>query len=533
MRHATLHPFLVPLLLAAPLAAAGQERAIRAELDARLDQLRGGAALAIAGERVHRSTELSALYIESGGRALWSDATGAALLAAVQASIRDGLTPAHYHERALASLEARPRTAAAAAELDLLRTDALVQLARDLRDGRGRPQAEARVAAGRATPEALTPILVRAIEHGRVAEALASLRPQLPIYAALTEALARMRGIEAGGGWAPIGAGPVLRLGSIDERVPGLRARLRLGGDLPFAPGGDDGSRELDAPLEEAVRRFQHRHGLNDDGVVGPRTLAALNVPVAARIDALRVNLERARWILRDLPARFVVVNIAGARVYLIDGDAVRLESRVIVGRTATSTPVFRATMQRVELNPYWSVPPSINGEILAAIRRDGSYLRREGIRIFTHAGREVPRGSVAYGKYSGRTFPYVFRQDPGPLNALGRIKLLFPNPYNVYLHDTPARSLFAQEERLFSHGCIRVQDPVRLAAEVLADAGWTEASLEAAIDAGAHRTIQLPAPLPVLVLYWTASVDLHGELHFYPDVYDRDAAILAELDRP
>lgn len=532
MRRALLHPLLLCLLFAAPGASAAQERDIRAELSARLAQLGSGATLTIAGERLSRSAELSALYIESGGRPLWSDATGAALLAQVQASIRDGLTPAHYHERALSGAAARPRTPAGAAELDLLRTDALVQLARDLRDGRGRPAAEARVAAEPATSDALTPLLARAIENGRIAELLASLRPQHEIYSGLTEALARLRGMEAGGGWPSLPAGPAMRPGSIDARVPLLRARLRLSGDLPL-DAGTGGSSAFDAALEDGVRRFQHRHGLNEDGIVGPRTLAALNVAVGARIAAVRVNLERARWIVRALPARFVVVNIAGARVYLIDGRDVRLESRVIVGKTATRTPIFRATMQRVELNPYWSVPPSINGEILAAIRRDGSYLRREGIRVFTQAGREIPRGSIDYSRYSGATFPYVFRQDPGPLNALGRIKLLFPNAYNVYLHDTPARSLFAQEERLFSHGCIRVQHPVRLAAEVLADPGWTEASLEAEIERGAHRTIPLRSALPVLVLYWTASVDLHGELHFYPDVYDRDAAILAELDRP
>lgn len=531
MRRALLHPLLVFLLFAAPHASAAQDRDIRAELSARIAQLSSGATLTIAGERVVRSAELSALYIESGGRPLWSDAAGAALLAQVQASIRDGLTPAHYHERALSAAAARPRTPAGAAELDLLRTDALVRLARDLRDGRSRPAAEARIAAAPVSTDALTPILARAIGNGRIAEALQSLRPQHAIYAGLTEALARMRGIEAAGGWGVIPAGASMRSGASDARVPLLRARLRLSGDLPHVPGTDP-SHEFDDALEGAVRRFQHRHGLNEDGVVGARTLAALNAPVGARIAALRVNLDRARWIVRDLPARFVVVNIAGARVYLIDEGEVRVEARAIVGKAATATPVFRATMQQIELNPYWSVPRSINGEILTAIRRDGSYLRREGIRVFTQAGREIPRGSIDYGRYSGSGFPYVFRQDPGPLNALGRIKLLFPNPYNVYLHDTPARSLFAQEARLFSHGCIRVQHPVQLAAEVLADARWTAASLDAAIDGGTHQVIRVAAPLPVLVLYWTASVDLHGELHFYPDVYERDTPILTALDQ-
>ncbi len=488
--------------------------------------LRAGRAIRLHGAVIEPSVELLALY-GPADRGLWRAAASTDLLVAIRAASHDGLTPDHYHARLLGA-----GTAATDPMLDLVRTDALVRLARDLRNGRSRPTVEVRAAAPAADADDLLVVLRRAIATGEVSAAMRALRPQHFVYAGLLDALARLRGIEAGGGWGLVPDGPAMRPDSSDVRVPRLRARLYLSGDLSRTAAAASSLR-YDGELVEAVRRFQHRHGLNEDGIVGPRTLNALNVPVAERIATVRVNLERARWITRDLPARFAVVNIAGARVYVLDGREVLFESRAIVGTAATSTPIFGAVMEQVELNPTWTVPRSINDEVLRSIRRDRGYLAREGFRVFTRAGREIPRGSIDYDAYDGRSFPYVFRQDPGPANALGKIKLLFPNRFNVYLHDTPARGLFAREERLFSHGCVRVEHPVDLAALVLGDPAWTAEALEAAIGTGHTRTIELRAPLPVLVLYWTASVDLHGELHFYPDVYGRDAAIRDALDLP
>ncbi len=521
-----------PLVLAAFLAfspgapADAQTASSPGSLARSLAELRAGRTIRVQGARVEPSPELLSLY-GSDTVAIWGTDAASSLSIAVRSAVHDGLTPDHYHVRALDAGSATDDPL-----LDLVRTDALVRFARDLRNGRGRPTAEARAAAPAAGPDELLPVLQRAVATGDVSGTLTSLRPRHFIYQGLRDALARLRGIEAGGGWELLPAGPSLRRDSSDIRVPLLRARLRLSGDLTSTHSAA-GSPLFDAELEAAVRRFQHRHGLNEDGIVGPRTRAALNVPVQDRIAAVRVNLERARWIARDLPRRFIVVNIAGARAYVLDGGKVVFETRAIVGRTATTTPVFTATMTQVELNPTWTVPRSINGEVLSSIRRDASYLSREGIRVFTQSGREVPRASIAYASYTGRSFPYVFRQDPGPANALGRIKLLFPNPFDVYLHDTPARGLFAQEERLFSHGCVRIERPVELAALALDDPAWMVESLDSAIAAGRTRTIELRSPLPVMILYWTASADLHGELHFYADVYERDTEILAPLNRP
>jgi murein L,D-transpeptidase YcbB/YkuD len=349
------------------------------------------------------------------------------------------------------------------------------------------------------------------------------------MYDGLVAALADLRRAQSAGGWVQISDGPAMRRDSVDARVPMLRQRLRAEGYRVV--GADIDPLVFDTVLEAAVRTFQHRHGLNEDGVVGPSTRAELNVPIDARMDQVRVNLERARWVAHGLPETFLAVNIAGAKAYLIRNGTVTFEGRAVVGATSTRTPVFRASMSHVVVNPTWTVPPGIVGEVLAAARRDPSYLQRNRIRILDSRGSKVhvPAGELA--RYSARAFPFVFQQAPGPANPLGSIKLVFPNPYNVYVHDTPARALFNREQRTFSHGCIRVQDASRLAVLVLEDTAWSRESIEAVIRTGRTRTIPLRAPLPVLILYWTASTDLHGELHYYRDVYERDARLLQELD--
>jgi L,D-transpeptidase YcbB len=289
----------------------------------------------------------------------------------------------------------------------------------------------------------------------------------------------------------------------------------------------------FDPALERALRSFQHRHGLNPDGVVGRATLAELNLSVAARIAQVRLNLERARWVTHDLPDTFVAVNVAGAMVYFVKDGRVAFETRAVVGKTHTTTPIFRTVIRAIDLNPTWTVPPGIVGEVLRAIRRDPGYLSTENMRVLTRSGKQLDPANIDFASYSAKSFPYVFRQEPGPRNPLGRIKFVLPNPYNVYLHDTQAHQLFEREQRTFSHGCIRVQQPLQLATLLLNDSSvWNPPVLEKAIATGTRSTIPVDPPMPVLVLYWTASTDLHGELHFYRDLYQRDAPLLRALDR-
>ncbi len=456
---------------------------------------------------------------------LWTRSAVQELVAALRGVAADGLDPDVYRLSAIEAAAAAPADPAALATLDVLCSDAFARVLHDLRHGRVPPDAPSPDAAADDDGSPL-PGLIR----GGVAAAVDAARPHDALYRDLVAALARLRGVATSGGWGTLASGPALRLDSADARVPALRRRLVEDGDLAAA---DAASGDVfDPVLERAVRSFQHRHALTEDGVVGPATLAELNVPVEARIRQVRASLERARWVLRDLPSSFVAVNVAGARVYLVREGVVVFETRAVVGKVATETPTFRATVQAVELNPYWNVPPGIVKEVLAAARKDPSYLARESIRVLDDAGREVHVSAADLRRYTAATFPWRFRQDPGPLNPLGRVKLVLPNRYNVYLHDTPAKQLFQKDDRAFSHGCIRVQDALTLASRVLADPRWTPEALEAAIAEGDTRTLPVARPLPVLVLYWTASTDFHGQLHFYRDIYGRDAPLLQALDR-
>ena len=502
------------------------------ELARSVEALQRGASLQIGSRRVAPDDLTLALYARTGSRPVWTDDRAIVDLERAIADVRrDGLDPEHYH---FSVLTGRTRAAGSpsAAELDLLRTDALVRLSRDLRFGRVEPDgpSDGAMATWMFGGDGGAQHFLDVVGSGRIRDAVDSLRPRHFVYQGLVGALTDLRYIQGAGGWPRLPAGPTMGLGRFDDRVPELRRRLGLPED-PSIPG-EEPSLRFDERLEAAVRTFQHRHGLNEDGLVGEITRAALNVPVERRIDQVRVNLERARWMADALPDTFVVVNVAGAKVYLLQGDSVAFETRGIVGTEFTQTPVFAATMTYIDLNPTWTVPSGIVGEVLDRVRTDPDYLTKQDMRVLDGSGAPVDPAGIDFSSYTASSFPYVFRQDPGPLNALGRIKLMFPNAYSVYLHDTPTRGLFAEEERLFSHGCIRVQDPLSLAERVIGDTeAWNVETLEAAIASGETRTIDLATPVPVLVLYWTASADLHGDLHFYGDPYGRDEAVLTGLD--
>jgi murein L,D-transpeptidase YcbB/YkuD len=501
------------------------------EIRRRVELLREGSTLVLAGGAIGPAARLPALYENRAFAPLWTDpAVAADLVRAVREVADDGLDPHDYHLNALESLPLTHLSIAAAAEADLLRSYVLARLAHDLRFGRVNPTSLQQSWRIPARPDTLaTGVLQAMVTAGHLHSALESLKPSHFIYLGMKRALASYRAIATRGAWPLLPAGPTLQMDSTGPRVAQLRRRLAIEGDLIST---DTISAVFDSTLDAAVRLFQHRHALNEDGMVGASTLRELNVPIEARIDQIRINLERARWVLDGLADTFVAVNVAGQRAYLVKDRKVVWETRVIVGKTYTRTPVFAAPMRYIVLNPTWTVPPGIVGEVISAIRRNPGYLQKERMRVLDRTGRAVNPSTIDFAHTSARSFPYTFRQDAGPENALGKIKFVFPNDNNVYLHDTPARTLFEREDRTFSHGCIRVQDPLRLGELILGDQlGWSRADLEAAIATGKTQIVNLATPIPVLILYWTASTDLHGEVHFYRDVYERDARLLRALD--
>ncbi|MGE0639396.1 MAG: murein L,D-transpeptidase [Thermoanaerobaculia bacterium] len=515
-------------------ATAGDARAstVEAEIQARIETIRAGGALAIGGDAISSRTVLPAFYEARAFAPAWNDpATRADLLRAVVDIEADGLDPATYHraelERAFASEPASPRDHA---ERDLLATDALIRLGYHLLRGRVDPQSLDANWNFTGNLDGIEPVklLESAIASGRLYDAIEGQKPRHPLYLALKTALADYRRLAANGGWTTVPEIGRLDVGAADPRIPALRRRLAVTGELP-APASTD-SDLYDAEVVAAVRAFQRTHGLTDDGVAGARTVAAMNVPVAQRIDQIRLNLERGRWVLRGLEDDFVAVNIAAFRVYVVQGGKPVWTTRAVVGKYHHESPVFKASMLYIVLNPTWTVPPSIAaGELLPKLRKDRGYLDSVHMELLDSSGAAVDPATADIEGAAGRR--YTFRQQPGPWNALGQVKFMFPNEHNVYLHDTPSRDLFSREVRTFSHGCIRVENPLQLAEVLLAgDRAWDRAVIDATIAAGDTTTVSLERPLPVLILYWTAWVNPEGELKFYDDVYGRDARVLKEL---
>jgi murein L,D-transpeptidase YcbB/YkuD len=507
----------------------------------RVDRLRYEQANDARGARVVLAELVARFYEARGFEPVWQEPGRLdALVAAIDETIDDGLEPTDYHVEALRSyrLDLRmgtPLTPLDRANLELVATDALMLAAYHLYLGKVDPHrlmpqwnfAERPVEVERGLAR-----LSERLAAGEVREIFDAVRPQHPWYERGRERLREYRRIAATGGWPRIADGPTLRPGMTDPRVETLRRRLLVTGDLAVATPTEDAA-SFDPALEAAVKFFQERHGLTADGAVGPATLRELNVSVEDRIGQIRVNLERARWTMHELKGDFVLVDVAGFYAsFFRDGEPI-WTSRVVVGRDSRETPVFRSLITYIVINPTWTIPPGILvNDKLPELRRNPGALQRMNIRVLDASGREVDPYTIDWSRYGAhRLPPYQFRQDSGPDNALGLVKIMFPNPYMVYLHDSPSKSLYERDERTFSSGCIRVQGAFELAELLLDDPQWTQQSIQQVVATGRTRTVTLARPVPVLILYWTAQPRPDGQVIFRRDVYHRDAPTLAALD--
>jgi murein L,D-transpeptidase YcbB/YkuD len=436
-----------------------------------------------------------------------------------------GLDPASY---AVGAIRRRgsPSGSQEATERELLLTDAVLRYALDLHAGRVRPAA-VQPDWGIAPPAREDPTreLAEAIETGTLAEWLDGAPPAHPGYARLVAAMRTLRAVAARGGWPAIPPGPPLAAGGRDPRLAVLRDRLVLAGDLERAETEDE------AALDRAIRRAQARHALEPDGVAGADTLAALNVPVSARIRQVAANLERWRWLPRRFGPRHLVVNAADATLAVVRDGRTVLASRVVVGDELHPTPVVRSQIGAIVFNPAWTVPTSIVvEEFLPKLRANPRFFADNDLVILDRP--QDPHGlAVDWATVSAEHFPFRLQQRAGGSNPLGRLRFATPNRYDVYLHDTPLPELFQRSDRALSHGCVRVERARELAALVLA--GQPEGRpgvLERALATGTTSVALVADPLPVYILYWTAFVDETGRLHFRDDVYDRDPRLLGAL---
>jgi murein L,D-transpeptidase YcbB/YkuD len=301
------------------------------------------------------------------------------------------------------------------------------------------------------------------------------------------------------------------------------------------APAFSDDPEFFDRSLENAVKRFQTREEIDPDGVVDWPTLIELNHPVEWRIDQIRANLERMRWFLHDLPEQFVVVDIAGFFIHYYDRGRLAWKARAQVGDPYTETPCFKADIQYMVLNPSWTIPPGIaKGVFLPMLHQDPDSLKQTNIKIVDYKGKIVDPANINWKSYKTRQFPYKFYQEAGPANPLGRIKFICPNPFHVYLHDTPDKKYFSENWRAFSAGCIRVENPFEFAVILLGDDnGWHLEKIKKMANSGKTRTIILPRKMPIMFLYITVVAEQDGMIYFRDDLYGRDEALIDGLNTP
>ena len=498
------------------------------------------------------------IYRDHGYEPLWTDGKqpldrARDLLAAICSSEREGLHPGDYD---LAGLRQHLKTIRSdkklepeeMAALDLRLTALFVDYGADLLAGRLDPTAADSgwfIRSRRSSMDSTLHAAALAPEFGAM---LAPLRPKHREYRELVQALAQYRGIHSRGGWDRIPSGRSLRRGAKGATVAALRARLVATGDFR---GATTSEAVYDRSLAEAVARFQERHGIEPNGKVDAATLAALNVPVDVRIRQIELNLERYRWLPNEFGPRYVMVNIPEYELRAFDGGRQVMQQRVIVGgEYENATPVFADSMTQIVFNPKWHVPRRVLvDELLPRIQEDIYFLAEHGYEVVDTSGDSLVTDPavIDWEDVDSADPGFQLRRKPGAGNPLGRVKFLFPNQFSVYLHDTPSRELFDSPKRTLSHGCVRVEKPVELAAYALSgQRGWDEEKIGkvmAAADSAQkmdsmaadslvkERAVKLERPVPVYLVYLTAFAR-EGVVHFREDPYERDAAAMRRLSK-
>jgi murein L,D-transpeptidase YcbB/YkuD len=497
--------------------------------------------------KIYSLEALEGFYAGRQCEPVWFGSNGFAdaesMIRAIKESRGDGLTPEFYHLRTIENLLGKAYAIrekgtyvdpGILVDLDLLLTDSFFTLAHHLSQGSVNPLSFTPEWSIAENPD-VSKVFINALGGHRIEQTLRKLAPATPEYAALGKQLKRFREMAKNDDQQPVADGRLLKKGMRSARVPELEKRLAFLGYLEGQSGTTD---DLFAvTLQQAVTRYQESHGLKADGTVGPSTLQELNTPVEERVHQLMVNMERMRWNNGGRGQRYLIVNIAGFELKVVEKGNVMLSMKVVVGKPFLNTPVFRGKMTYLILNPVWNVPDSIaKKEILRDVKKDPAYLRKENITVLRGWGdneEEIAPDTIRWKSVTPQKLYFRFRQEPGPLNPLGRVKFMFPNRFNVYLHDTPAKHLFEQNIRAFSHGCIRIEHPLELAEYVLqGDPRWTKESIMAAIEEGSTQEVRLPQPLDVYIVYITAWVDEAGSVQFRDDLYGRDAQLYEALTR-
>ncbi|RZS96133.1 L,D-transpeptidase family protein [Cecembia calidifontis] len=466
----------------------------------------------------------------------------------IQQSKFDGLNPYDYHldrinyffDRIEKSRNGgQAITNQEFANIDLLLTDAYIMLSSHLYLGKVDPEnLKTAWNIQRTAPELkIDQRLGKALQEGSIRKSLEELYPSFTVYKRMRDGLRELFDYQEkyaqdpSRPWKALKLDKSIKPGDTHNLIPDVRSRLLFWGFLETY--GVENERVYDSVMVAGVKKLQYRHGMEQDGVIGQGTIQAINQTPENLIATASVNMERLRWLPDSLKENeLILVNTANFQLDFISRRDTLLSSKVIVGKSIHSTPQFSAMMSYIVFSPTWTVPNSIaRNEIIPAVKRNHNYLKQNNMKILTASGVEVPSSSIDWAKVNPRTFPYIIRQEPGENNALGLVKFMFPNKHSVYIHDTPARSLFDREDRALSHGCIRIQKPFEFAKLLLSfDPSWTDEKIRENMHLPKEKIVMLDRKIPVVVLYLTYWANNKGDYFFRRDIYSRDAEIYKSL---
>jgi murein L,D-transpeptidase YcbB/YkuD len=540
----TLFLGVLPILLWANVRVSQTE--IQDQIRLRVEKSEPGQPIYIREKNLSASNETQTFYVNRTFLPAWSaDGIVSEIAYELRFEIKqaqfDGLNPDDYNlvllESFFASFESNKKnnsenTASDLADFDLLMSDAFFYLASHLELGKVDPtKFDSKWEITRKAPKVnYIELLEAGLQSGSIRKSLESLYPSFNIYRKGREVIRALdeRRKSDSTDWKPIKIDKTLKVGDSNNSVTSLRKRLIFWSYLSQDSVPDP--KLYDSAMMAAVQAFQKRNGMEPDGALGKMTVNALNQSPRNLMDKAAVNMERLRWLpdsLRD--SEMILVNIANFHLdYLSKGDTI-FSGKVIVGKQYHASPIFSAPMKYIVFSPYWNIPTSIaKNEIIPSIRRNPNYLKQKNMEVVTHSGKLVDPSTV---NWSSKSFPYMIRQKPGGDNSLGLVKFMFPNKHSVYLHDTPSKSLFEREDRALSHGCIRLQNPEKLAKILLSDDPfWTDEKIQEAMHQPKEQIVNLNRQIPVVLLYLTFWADSKGQGHFRSDIYSRDGEILAAL---
>ena len=463
-------------------------------------------------------------------------------LKAIEDIYYDGLHPEDYHyallkEKSLQFSNSQSIDSVEFAHFDILLSDAIITASMHLMSGKVDPESLKRkwnINRVNFQDRYLTAAksLQTSIDEKHIVKDFENLKPSHYMYSGLKKALVEYREYKANGGWDSIASGETLKINQKSIRISQLKARLLASNEMEEYVSVNDSV--YDSILFLHIQTAQKKYGIQADGNVGKQSIEEFNISVDYRIEQIKANLERARWVMYNLEDKYIAVNIAAFELYFIENNQELLTSKVIVGKNHTKTTIFKGTMQYVVINPTWGVPRSLYGGYINKLKNNPDYFTQKNMEVITTDGKPVAIEGTDWSPYTLQNFPYMFRQKSGPSNALGYIKCMFPNKYSIYIHDTPSRSLFNRDTRTFSHGCIRTEK-IRNVAELLLQPnndGWNQDRISEIIESGTTTTISLKETVPVLIIYWTAGIGFQKNFYFKPDVYKRDNELIEALNK-